>query len=120
LAALTASEGDILDVENAVFYSDPGVFSMAYIPLHPSSRSLQHIPKLVEGEDVGPVPFGALYLEGDWPDPDFALKAGFYTIKVKPDLSVVAVAEKAQRLKSYAGVGHMALLLSFEENRLLL
>lgn len=90
---LTASEGDIWDIENAAFYSDPGVFSLAYVPLHPSSRSLQIIPKLVEGEDVGAVPFGVLYLEGNWPDPDLPLKAGSYTLKLKGDRSIVAVAE---------------------------
>ncbi len=92
VAALTAAEGDIFDIENTAFYSDPGVFSLAFIPLHPSSRSLQLIPKLVE-EDIGAVTFGVLYLEGDWPDTDLPLKAGIYTLKLKSDHSVVAVAE---------------------------
>ncbi len=93
LATLTASEGDILDVESAAFYSDPGVLAMALIPNHVSSRSWQLVLRLIQGEEVGAVPIGALYLEGDWPDPDFPLKAGLYTIKLKSDFSVVAVAE---------------------------
>ena len=52
---LTASEGDILDVEHAIFYSDPELPSVALIPLHPSSRSL------------GLMPLEVLYLEADWP-----------------------------------------------------
>jgi len=92
VATLTASEGDILDIENAVFYSDPGVFALAYIPLHPSSRSLQLLPQLVEG-DIEEISFGVLYLEGDWPDPDLPLRAGVYTLKLKSDRSVIAVAE---------------------------
>ncbi len=93
---LTASEGDIWDIENAAFYSDPGVLSAAFIPLHPSSRSMQLIFQLIEGEDVGPVPFGVLYLEGDWPDPDLPLKAGIYTLKLRADRSIVAVAENEE------------------------
>ncbi len=92
LATLTASEGDILDVENAAFYSDPGVFSMAYIPLHPSSRSWQLFPQLVEG-DIEAISLGVLYLEGDWPDPDLPLKAGIYTLKLRADRTIVAVTE---------------------------
>ena len=63
---LTASEGDILDVEHAIFYSDPELLSVALIPLHPSSRSLELMPQLIQGE-VKEVPFGVLYLEADWP-----------------------------------------------------
>jgi hypothetical protein len=93
---LTASEGDIWDIENAAFYSDPGVFSLAFIPLHPSSRSMQLIFQLIEGEDVGPVPFGVLYLEGDWPDPDLPLKAGTYILKLRSDRTIIAVAEDGE------------------------
>jgi hypothetical protein len=102
LATLTASEGDILDVENTAFYSDPGVLSAAFIPLHPSSRSIQLVFKLIEGEEVGPVPFGILYLEGDWPDPDLPLKAGIYTLKLRSDRSIVAVAEN-EEIQIYSG-----------------
>lgn len=93
---LTASEGDVWDIENAAFYSDPGVLSAAFIPLHPSSRSMQLVLQLIEGEDVGPVSFGVLYLEGDWPDPDLPLKAGVYTIKLKGDRTIVAVAQDGE------------------------
>jgi hypothetical protein len=95
VATLTASEGDILDVENAVFYSDPGVFALAYVPLHPSSRSLQLFPQLIEG-DIEEISFGVLYLEGDWPDPDLLLRAGVYTLKLKGDRSILAVAEDGE------------------------
>jgi len=78
---LTASEGDIWDIENAAFYS---------------SRSMQLIFQLIEGEDVGPVPFGVLYLEGDWPDPDLPLKAGTYILKLRSDRTIIAVAEDGE------------------------
>jgi hypothetical protein len=75
---LTASEGDILDVDNVVFYTDADV-TLAYIPLHPSSKSLQLLKDLVQGHKVGSVTVGALYLDNDW---EF-FKAGVYTIKAK-------------------------------------
>lgn len=77
-ATLTASEGDILDIDNVVFYTDEDT-TLAYIPLHPSSKSLQLLQDLVQGEKVGSVTVGALYLSDDW---EF-FKAGVYTLKVK-------------------------------------
>jgi hypothetical protein len=86
---LVAAEGDIFDVENAIFYSDPDLLSVAFIPLHPSSRSLELMPQLVRGE-VETVPFGSLYLEGDWPGLP-QLIAGFYNLKLKANGLITAV-----------------------------
>lgn len=90
---ITASTGDILDVDNAVFYSDPDILSLALIPLHPASPSLEKIAELVEGKDPDlVVPFAALYLEGEWPGlPELA--PGTYILKLKADRSIVAVKE---------------------------
>lgn len=88
--ALTASEGDILDVENFLLSSHPGL-TAAYIPLHPVSRSWERLLQLlVDKKPVGPVNIGALYLENDFPGrPE--LKAGLYTLQIDNDLNWVAV-----------------------------
>ncbi len=80
-ATLTAAEGDIFDTDNAKFYSDTKT-AFAYIPLHPTSRSIQvlneNLDRLFAGEDLN-VTIGAFYV----PDtiPGF-LKSGSYTLKL--------------------------------------
>ncbi len=105
---LTASEGDILDVENTIFtsfpvvtYFDDGTFqttssaTLARIPLHPSSRSVQLLfDWLIKDEPFGEaLSIGALYVSEDLvgcPNYD-RLAAGIYHLKVLPDLRVIAV-----------------------------
>jgi hypothetical protein len=98
---LTASEGDILDVENTIFGSssslkpNPDNITFAYIPLHPSSRSRQLLYDwLFKDEPFGDYLYiGAFYVESDFPGcPGFdPLKAGIYHLKLRSDLKVVAV-----------------------------
>lgn len=81
MQTLTAAQGDILDVEKAVFLSHPRV-TWAYIPLHPTSRSLDRLMSLlIDKEPVGPVDIGALYLEEGFPGlPE--LGAGLYRLQI--------------------------------------
>jgi hypothetical protein len=72
---LTASEGDILYVENTIFGSssslkpNPDNITFAYIPLHPSSRSRQLLYDwLFKDEPFGDYLYiGAFYVESDFP-----------------------------------------------------
>lgn len=93
IATLTASEGDILDVENATFSSHP-LMTVAYIPLHPSSRSVQLLHEWVyRDEPFGDyLNMGAFYVESDLPGcPGFdRLMKGIYHLKLRNDLKVVA------------------------------
>jgi hypothetical protein len=96
-ATLTASEGDILDVENTMFSSAPSLkkpnppdITFAYIPLHPSSRSIQLLRNwLYMNEPFGDyLNLGALYVEDDFP---CGLAAGIYQLKLREDLKIVAL-----------------------------
>ncbi|MEM4382219.1 MAG: hypothetical protein QXX19_08330 [Candidatus Caldarchaeum sp.] len=112
VAMLTASEGDILDVENAMFSSAPSLTSrtkpnplgvtFAYIPLHPSSRSSQLLHDwLFKDEPFGDyLNLGALYVENDFPGcPGFdRLARGIYTLKLRQDLKVVAFDSEGNEL----------------------
>jgi|GEM_PF-3275875 len=105
LATFIASEGDILDLENAVYLSFPmyadeqgstrSYITAARIPLHPSSDSTKRmLDWLAKGMDFGEsLNLGALYVANDWPgcsgyDP---LKAGVYQLKALPDSKIIAV-----------------------------
>ncbi len=100
IATLTASEGDILDVENATFASSPSFkltptgITFAYIPLHPSSRSVQLLHDwLFRDEPFGDyLDLGAFYVEENFPGcPGFdPLPAGIYQLKLRNDMKVVA------------------------------
>jgi|GEM_PF-4090861 len=90
---LVASEGDIFDMDTAVFVTLPQL-SLAYIPLHPSSRSAQLWNAWLEmGEPFGDaITIGALYLGNDllgYPNSD-SLQAGTYQLKVTKSLEVIA------------------------------
>lgn len=109
VAMLTASEGDILDVENAWFSSTPSLkqpnppdITFAYIPLHPSSRSSQLLHDwLFTDEPFGDyLNLGALYVENDFPGcPGFdRLARGIYTLKLRQDLKVVAFNSEGNEL----------------------
>jgi hypothetical protein len=91
---LVAAEGDIFHTDAAAFVSLPQL-GLAYIPLHPSSRSAQLWNAWLEaGEPFGDsINIGALYLENDMPGhPDFVpLNAGTYHLKVTKSLRVIAV-----------------------------
>jgi len=60
-SALTASIGDLLDFERAVFWSDGGPRQIAYIPPDPASGLWDRVQQLKEGETVE-APFGGLYI----------------------------------------------------------
>jgi len=93
-ATLTASEGDILDLDNLVFYSHPE-FTAGYIPLHGSSRSVQLLYKwLTEEEPFGDsLNLGSFYTEKFLPCQQGydSLKAGVYNLRVNKDLKLIAV-----------------------------
>jgi len=91
LAMFTVAEGDILDTGCARFYSDP-FMTLAFIPLHPTSRSLQ---RLVEGEfDVA---FEALYVPDDIPG---FLPKGTYTVKLASPTEFVIVDQEGNKVYS--------------------
>lgn len=96
-ATLTAAEGDVFDMDNAKFYSDTRV-AFAYIPLHPSSRSLQLLEQGLEdlfaGRPVNVV-LSALYLPEDVRG---FLRAGTYTMKLVDNSRVVVVDQEGQEV----------------------
>jgi hypothetical protein len=63
-AGLTASTEDLLDFEQAVFWSDGGPRQLAYIPPDPASGIWDRVRQLRAGENVE-VPFGGLYIVED-------------------------------------------------------
>ncbi len=94
LGGLTASEGDILDVDNVVFVSHQRL-TIAFLPLHPSSRSVQLLQEWLKEKNqlISPITLGALYIENDLPD--FigfqGLSTGLYWLKITPDLKLIAI-----------------------------
>ncbi len=98
-ATLTAAEGDIFDTDNAKFYSDTRV-AFAYVPLHPSSRSLQLLEQSLEdlfaGRPVNVV-LSALYLPDSVPG---FLKAGTYKMKLIDKTKVVLVDQEDREVFS--------------------
>lgn len=84
LAALTAAEGDIWDTKCAQFYSDARV-TLAFIPLHPASRSLQ----MLLDKDARNVTMESIYVPSDIPG---FLRAGTYLVKVEdPNVNPVKI-----------------------------
>jgi len=74
-ATLTAAEGDIWDTQCTQFYSTPS-FTLAFVPLHPSSRSLQ----MLLTKDARNITLEALYIPEDIPG---FLQAGTYLVKIE-------------------------------------
>lgn len=64
-AGLTASTEDLLDFEQAVFWSDGGPRQIVYIPPHTASGIWDMVRQLRSGEKVPDVPFGGLYVIED-------------------------------------------------------
>jgi hypothetical protein len=75
LAAFTAAEGDVWDTQCTQFYSTPR-FTLAFVPLHPSSRSLQ----MLLTKDARNITLEALYIPEDIPG---FLRAGTYLVKIE-------------------------------------
>ncbi len=82
LAQLTASGGNILDIDEAAFASLADL-TVAYIPLAKDAPAWQSLFELVwKRKPVGPVPIGMLYTDGLLDAGDFKLKPGYYHLKV--------------------------------------
>lgn len=102
-ATLTAAEGDVFDLDNAKFYSDARV-AFGYIPLHPSSRSLQLLEQSLEDLFAGSqmnVVIGALYLPDDVPG---FLRAGTYKVKLINKDRVVLIDQEDREVFVSKGV----------------
>ena len=102
-ATLTAAEGDVFDTDNAKFYSDSRV-AFGYIPLHPSSRSLQLLEQSLEDLFAGSqmnIVIGALYLPDDAPG---FLRAGTYKVKLINKTKVVLIDQEDREVFVGKGV----------------
>ncbi len=64
-AGLTASTEDLLDFEQAVFWSDGGPRQIIYIPPHTASGIWDIARRLRAGEKIPDIPFGGLYVIED-------------------------------------------------------
>lgn len=94
LAQLTASGGNILDIDEAAFGSLPDG-TIAYIPLAKDAPAWQLLFDLVwKRKPVGPVPIGMLYVDHVWDAGLFKLKPGYYQLKVTNDLLLTAEDEE--------------------------
>jgi len=97
-AGFTASTEDLLNFEEAVFWSDGGPRLIAYIPPHPASEFVPRLRKLLAGEEVE-VPVGGFYIAEDATG---LVPSGAYKIRLRGEKAVLinSAGEEVTMLKA--------------------